>query len=1187
MGTKTNPAEPWHPRLGTLVAHAWEKDSTRNLHVVGTTSYTLAAGMVADSIPWDGGKARLVVLPTDDDVVRFVEALTFFTPLHPVYVLPGFDVSPYDNLYPNPRVTAQRIKWLAAAQEARPGQIFVSSVMALLQRTLPFDDLSRRTLRIRKGQSLDSDFYKQLGLLGYQNVSVVDEVGGYALRGGILDIYSPFHIQPTRLELFGDEVESIRPFDPETQRSEDGDLSEMVLLPPREIVYDEDHLQDVIARYRATIRDREIDSSEIEMVLHSLTQRQFFPGVEFLLRCFYPQAVSPLDHFCCDLSVTTVDPLEVARHHDLTRESMKADYLGSPSAVIRPSVEDLYDSLEQAPWPGGTRRIDFSKIHLAEEWSSEEEDFANIIEYPAPDMAEFRKQAVALLNKPAEQIPYIREKITQLKEDGFAVFICTHSQSSASRINLLLEKCELDTEVFELIHLPWTTCQDAQSRNPNLVHLFVGPWPETVKSNPDKIVFLRDSDFWGHKKARRDYQTKGTLAQRANAVTFGDLKAGDFVVHKLHGVGIYEGLKIMDIQGVPTEMIHLRYKDNDSLYLPVYRIGQIQKYSGPASPKLMDKLGGTGWEKTKTKVRKHLRDMALDLLQLYAKRAQVERPPFSEADENFFSFENAFPYEETEDQNKVIGDVLSDMTGPQPMDRLLCGDVGFGKTEVAMRAAFKAVEDGRQVAVIAPTTVLTFQHTRTFRKRFAQWPVTVKSLNRFVPAKEIKQTLREMEEGKVDIVIGTHRLLSKDIKFKNLGLLIVDEEQKFGVKHKETLRKMKASVDTLALSATPIPRTLHMSLVGIRDLSLLNTPPLDRLPTRTFVCKFDKETIRKAVMAEIGRGGQVFFIHNRVQSIYALADELRVLLPDVRMAVAHGQMEEDQLEKTMIQFFNHELDVLICTTIIESGMDIPRANTMFVDRADHFGLSQLYQLRGRVGRSKERAYCYLLIPPNRRIDPDAQERLRVLQENTALGSGIRIAHYDLELRGAGDLLGQDQSGHINAIGYELYMELLDEAVRNAKGDPKQMEDLEPEINIRIPAFIPDRYISDIRVRLFYYKSMTEIRSPEDLERIEEELRDQFGKPPDEVLNLLGIMLIRRLCCDLGVKDLNAGAKRISLAFTDQTNLPVDKVIELTSRENKKFALTPDSRLIVRMNDITWPNVYEELVLLKRLLPTKH
>ncbi|MCB0385740.1 MAG: transcription-repair coupling factor, partial [Bdellovibrionales bacterium] len=426
--------------------------------------------------------------------------------------------------------------------------------------------------------------------------------------------------------------------------------------------------------------------------------------------------------------------------------------------------------------------------------------------------------------------------------------------------------------------------------------------------------------------------------------------------------------------------------------------------------------------------------------------------------------------------------------------------------------------------------------------------------------------------------------LSKDVKFKNLGLLIVDEEQKFGVKHKETLRKIKSSVDTLVLSATPIPRTLHMSLVGIRDLSLLNTPPLDRLPTRTFVCKFDKETIRKAVMAEIGRGGQVFFIHNRVQSIYALADELRLLLPDVRMAVAHGQMEENQLEKTMIQFFNHELDVLICTTIIESGMDIPRANTMFVDRADHFGLSQLYQLRGRVGRSKERAYCYLLIPPNRRIDPDAQERLRVLQENTALGSGIRIAHYDLELRGAGDLLGQEQSGHINAIGYELYMELLDEAIRNAKGDPKQMDELEPEINIRIPAFIPDRYMSDIRVRLYYYKAMTEVQSPDDLEKIEEELRDQFGKPPDEVLNLLGIMLIRRLCCDLGIKDLNAGANRISLAFTDQTPLPVNKVIELTSRENKKFSLTPDSRLIIRMNEITWPSVYEELVLIKRLAP---
>ncbi|MCB0412082.1 MAG: DEAD/DEAH box helicase, partial [Bdellovibrionales bacterium] len=463
-------------------------------------------------------------------------------------------------------------------------------------------------------------------------------------------------------------------------------------------------------------------------------------------------------------------------------------------------------------------------------------------------------------------------------------------------------------------------------------------------------------------------------------------------------------------------------------YLPVYRIGQIQKFSGPANTAMVDKLGGQGWEKTKTKVRSHLRDVANDLLKLYAQRAQLERPPFSPVDQDFLSFEAAFPYDETKDQLKAIESIIEDLTHRRPMDRLICGDVGFGKTEIAMRAAFKAVQDGKQVGVIAPTTVLTFQHLETFRRRFRGWPLQIKGLNRFISKSDQTTTLAELKTGAVDILIGTHRMLSKDVEFKDLGLLIIDEEQKFGVRHKERLRKIKNSVDTLALSATPIPRTLNMSLMGIRDLSIINTPPVDRLPTRTFVCRFDAETIRKAVESEIARGGQVFFIHNRVQSIYALADELRSILPNVRMRIAHGQLPEDELEKAMVAFFNHEVDLLLCTTIIESGMDIPRANTMFIDQAHQLGLSQLYQLRGRVGRSKERAYCYLLIPKNKTLDKDAQERLKVIQENTALGSGFKIANYDLEIRGAGDLLGEDQSGYINAVGYELYLELLQEEI---------------------------------------------------------------------------------------------------------------------------------------------------------------
>jgi transcription-repair coupling factor (superfamily II helicase) len=580
-------------------------------------------------------------------------------------------------------------------------------------------------------------------------------------------------------------------------------------------------------------------------------------------------------------------------------------------------------------------------------------------------------------------------------------------------------------------------------------------------------------------------------------------------------------------------------------------------------------------------VRNHLREIASELLQLYAKRSQVHRTPFPADAVEFSQFEAFFPYDETDDQLKAVSDIVGDMTSDRPMDRLVCGDVGFGKTEVAMRAAFKAIEGRKQVVVLAPTTVLSFQHLETFQRRFKNWPVTIRALNRFVSTADAKKTLEELREGKVDIVVGTHRLLSKDVGFKDLGLMIIDEEQRFGVTHKERIKKIKSNVDTLTLSATPIPRTLNMSLVGMRDLSIINTPPVDRLPTRTFVTKFDKETIAKAITAEIQRGGQVFFLHNRVQSIYSLADELRQIVPDARIRVGHGQMDEDELEKVMVAFYHHQVDVLVCTTIIEAGIDNPRANTMFIDNAHQFGLSQLYQLRGRVGRSKERAYCYLLIPANRRIEADAQERLKIIQENTELGSGIRIAHHDLELRGAGNLLGEDQSGQIDAVGYEMYLELLENAIREMKGE-EVLEEIEPEINVRIPALIPDSYIPDIRIRLSYYKALAKISSPDDIDRIEEELSDQFGKIPEPVLNLMGLMLIRHHCKELGVRDLSSGLKTITFMFTDRTPLPPEKVVRLAQVENKKYSLTPDMRLVVKVNAIAWPNIYDEILLLKKL-----
>ena len=638
----------------------------------------------------------------------------------------------------------------------------------------------------------------------------------------------------------------------------------------------------------------------------------------------------------------------------------------------------------------------------------------------------------------------------------------------------------------------------------------------------------------------------------------------------------------MSINGIDSEFITLSYKEGDKLYLPIYRINQIQKYSGPAGERLIDKLGGTQWTKVKSRVRNALRDVANDLLELYAKRAQIHREPFPSNDGEFLQFEAAFPYDETDDQIKSINDIVADMTSDKPMDRLVCGDVGFGKTEVAMRAAFKAIEGRKQVAVLAPTTVLSFQHLETFTKRFKGWPVTIRALNRFVPTAEARKTAVELKEGKVDFVIGTHRLLSKDIQFKDLGLMIIDEEQRFGVTHKEKIKRFKTNVDTLTLSATPIPRTLNMSLVGMRDLSIINTPPVDRLPTRTFVTKFDAETIGKAITSEIQRGGQVFFLHNRVQSIQGVVDELRQIVPNARIRFGHGQMDEHELEKVMVDFFNHSIDVLVCTTIIEAGIDNPRANTMFIDNAHQFGLSQLYQLRGRVGRSKDRAYCYLLIPANKRIEADAQERLKIIQENTELGSGIRIAPIMiLSFAARAISSAKTQSGQIDAVGYEMYLELLEEAIKESKGE-EVYEQIEPDINVRIAALIPDNYIPDIRIRLSYYKALARISSPEDIERIEEELADQFGKLPDQVLNLMGLMLIRHHCKKLGIRDLSSGPKNIALAFTDRTPLPPQRVVQLAQQDPKRYSLTPDMRLNIRMGNLSWPNIYDELLSLEKL-----
>jgi transcription-repair coupling factor (superfamily II helicase) len=1150
--------------------------SEKPIEIIGTdATFSLALLLTQSQSIELQKRASLVIVASPKEAEELERHLCFLGKTENTFILPAFDVSAYSGLYPNSRLLSARVRWAAEARAAKPGTLFIATPEALLQRTIPPKTLKSHSLVFKKNDDLPSDLARALGRLGYQSVPVVEDEGSFAIRGGIVDIYSPAHPRPVRIELFGDTIESIRFFDPETQRSE-GATDSFDVIPPREILYNDENRQRAVSRFRKNVSERPVDATDRDSVQTSLAQGQTFPGLDFLIGDFYEEWSFPIEHFTSDVNLWFLNPIEIARTSDQFIEGLRKEASSAGDQVIRPAVEDLYRPFDQMPLNRVARSIELSKIEFQDS-PFDESSMGTRLTFPVLEL-KFPTPSSA---NPTETLDAMLERVRAWKSSGAAVFVSAGTQAQTQRLHALFERGDLRAlavgeENYDLAE--WVEAQGADS---SLVHLIPRTMTESLRFNDEGLVFLRDEDFFGKKTRKAAYKKTGTIVERTHTLSFGDLNPGDAVVHVLHGIGIYEGLKVMPINGIDAEFITVAYKDGDKLYLPIYRINQIQKYSGPAGTKLIDKLGGTQWIKVKSRVRNSLREIASDLLQLYAKRAQIHRPPFPSNDEEFAQFEGAFPYDETDDQLKSVNDIVSDMTSDKPMDRLVCGDVGFGKTEVAMRAAFKAIEGRKQVAVLAPTTVLSFQHLETFQKRFKGWPVTVRALNRFVPTAEAKKTVQELALGQVDILIGTHRLLSKDVRFKDLGLMIIDEEQRFGVTHKEKIKQVKTNVDTLTLSATPIPRTLNMSLVGMRDLSIINTPPVDRLPTRTFVTKFDPETIGKAIRSEIQRGGQVFFLHNRVQSIQGVVDELRQIVPEARIRVGHGQMDEDELEKVMVAFYHHQIDVLVCTTIIEAGIDNPRANTMFIDNAHQFGLSQLYQLRGRVGRSKDRAYCYLLIPANKRIESDAQERLKIIQENTELGSGIRIAHHDLELRGAGNLLGEDQSGEVDAVGYEMYLELLEEAIKEVRGE-EVVEQIEPDINVRIPALIPDSYIPDIRIRLSYYKALSRISSPDDIERIEDELTDQFGKLPDQVLNLMGLMLIRSLCKKLGIRDLSSGPKNISLAFTDRTPLPPQRVVQLAQQDAKKYSLTPDMRLSVRMVSMTWPNIYDELLMLEKL-----
>ncbi|MGZ3446749.1 MAG: transcription-repair coupling factor, partial [Myxococcaceae bacterium] len=701
----------------------------------------------------------------------------------------------------------------------------------------------------------------------------------------------------------------------------------------------------------------------------------------------------------------------------------------------------------------------------------------------------------------------------------------------------------------------------AALRDPGIwAHLFPGEVSHGFVDAGGGLAVLSDEEIFGARAHRR---VKGRRTDQPFGAAFRELKEGDLIVHTDFGIGRYAGLTKMQVQGIPGDFLVLEYAGRDKIYLPVSRMRLIQKFTGGDPTKVaLDKLGGTGWLRTKQRVKETLLKMAAELLRLYAARHAHPGFSFTEPDRYFRQFEADFEFDETPDQARAIEEVLVDMQKPEPMDRLVCGDVGYGKTEVAMRAAFKATLDRKQVAVLVPTTVLAQQHFHTFRKRFADYPVTIEVVSSMRKAPEVREVLKRARDGKVDILIGTHKLLGTEVGFKDLGLLVVDEEQRFGVKHKERIKQLRTQVDVLTLTATPIPRTLHMSMSGLRDMSIIATPPQDRRAIRTFVTKFDPPTIREAIVRELQRGGQVFFVHNRVQSIHSMERFLRELVPEATIGVAHGQMGEGQLEKAMADFVDRKFQVLLSTTIIESGIDIASANTMVVNRADTFGLAQLYQLRGRVGRSKERAYAYLLVPARRAVTRDAQRRLEVLQAFTELGAGFSIASHDLEIRGAGNLLGHDQSGTIAEIGFDLYTQLLEEAVAEMRGEPPRVE-IEPEVTLPIPALIPDDYVPDVHQRLVLYKRFSSAGSVDDVSDLRAELVDRFGELPDEVDALSELMLLKQQMRELRLRAMESGPGRLVVTLGQDALLDGSRLAALVQKSKGVYRLTPDLKLVAR------------------------
>lgn len=1068
---------------------------------------------------------------------------------------PAHDVLPFENLSPHPDVQEQRA---AALWKLSTGAVdlVIAPVEAAALRLFDRDYYAGLAVTVRRGEEVDLEILTQhLASVGYTQMDLVEMPGQFTRRGGILDVYSPESDRPVRIEFFGDEIETIRKFDPETQRSQSG-LDEAQLLPLTETPVTEHLLAAVnarLTRQRLEVRDEAVadqDLAEQEMAEEAAaTGVTIFPGWEF----FTPVAGAQKSLLTllprCALFVD--EPAMVRNQIDRWWNKVEQRHERSGiGALIRP--EDIYLRPEvlQAALQS-QMGLDLDQLGAVD--VIEEDATLGEIEIPTRPTLRFHGS-----------IPALTEQLRTLMQADTRIVLAVPNQGEVERLATVLREYQIPYRFGSRIAHSGETMLEEASYHAGDLHVPVivrAPLAAGVSFAETNLIVFGANDLSDEADVTaRPVPKKSKTA--AFVSDFRDLHIGDYVVHVEHGIAQYQGLKEIQQDGLSIEFMILEFAEQAKLYVPLTRLDLIQKYrstdSGPVP--VLNKLGSQQWTKTKARVRKAMQDMAAELLKLYAQRHTAQGTAFTPDNEFQREFEDSFDYNETDDQLTAIAAIKQDMESTTPMDRLLCGDVGYGKTEVAMRAAFKAVQDGKQVAVLTPTTVLSFQHYETFKRRFAQFPITVEMISRFRTAKEQKEIVERVETGKVDILIGTHRLLSKDIKFQDLGLLIVDEEQRFGVRHKERLKQMRKEIDVLAMSATPIPRTLHMSLVGLRDMSVIETPPKDRMAIQTVVAKFDEKLVRSAIELELERGGQVYFVHNRVETIYEIAARIQELVPAARVVVGHGQMGEAELERTMLAFMHHEYDVLVATTIIENGLDIPLANTMLINSADRHGLSELYQLRGRVGRSNRRAYAYLLIPQDKELTDIARRRLAALKEFSDLGAGFKIAALDLELRGAGNMLGGEQSGHIEAVGFELYTSMLEAAVKEMKGEGEE-ERPSTQLNLGIALRIDESYVPEENQRLRLYKKIAGAASEAAVNEIRAEMEDRYGSLPDATVYLLEAAMLRLECERLGVAQIDRKRGELQIRFTESASIDPQHLMRLVACNAKRGAqFTPQGIL---------------------------